>query len=136
MENNGYYSLLCTFPMIYQQVITIICLPILFSFFFFYKESERLTCLSQTAGNLLVTAIADMGNVQQERNAISKFLDDSDIKNLLQDARQSMEILEQHARWLNEDRFVMYVWSITIYLYLINARNTVITDNTYIIYFS
>ncbi|XP_060877232.1 puratrophin-1-like isoform X2 [Metopolophium dirhodum] len=73
----------------------------------FYKESERLTCLSQTAGNRLVTAIAEMGNVQQERNAISKFLDDSDIKNLLQDARQSMEILEQHARWLNEDRFVM-----------------------------
>ncbi|KAE9534884.1 hypothetical protein AGLY_008176, partial [Aphis glycines] len=73
----------------------------------FYKESERLTYLSQTAGNRLVTAIADMGNVQQERNAISKFLDDSDIKNLLQDARQSMEILEQHARWLNENRFVM-----------------------------
>ncbi|XP_060843323.1 puratrophin-1-like isoform X1 [Rhopalosiphum padi] len=73
----------------------------------FYKESERLTYLSQTAGNRLVTAIADMGNVQQERNAISKFLDDSDIKNLLQDARQSMEILVQHARWLNEDRFVM-----------------------------
>lgn len=65
--------------------------------------------MSQTAGNRLVTAIAEMGNVQQERNAISKFLDDSDIKNLLQDARQSMEILEQHARWLNEDRFVMYV---------------------------
>jgi len=88
--------------------------------------------LSQTAGNRLVTAIADMGNVQQERNAISKFLDDSDIKNLLQDARQSMEILEQHARWLNEDRFVMYVWFITIYLYFINARKTLITDNTYV----
>lgn len=49
-----------------------------------------------------------MGKAQNERNAISKFLDDSNIKNLLQDARQSMEILEQHARWLNEDRFVMY----------------------------
>jgi len=89
-----------------------------FFFRFSYKESERLTCLSQTAGNRLVTAIADMGNVQQERNAISKFLDDSDIKNLLQEARQSMEILEQHARWLNEDRFVMYVWFITIYYIL------------------
>lgn len=55
-----------------------------------------------------MTAIADMGKVEHERNAISKFLDDSDIKNLLQDARHSMEILEQHARWLNEDRFVMY----------------------------
>lgn len=49
-----------------------------------------------------------MGNAQQERNAIAKFLDDSDIKDLLQDARQSMEMLEQHARWLIEDRFVMY----------------------------
>lgn len=56
-----------------------------------------------------MTAIADMGNVQQERNAICKFLDDSDIKNLLQDARQSMEILVQNAHWLNENRFVMYV---------------------------
>ncbi|XP_025409795.1 rho guanine nucleotide exchange factor 40-like isoform X2 [Sipha flava] len=73
----------------------------------FYKESERLTCLCQTAGNRLVTAVTDIGNAPQERNAISKFLDDSDIKNLLQDARQSMEMLEQHARWLNEDRFVM-----------------------------
>jgi len=89
-------------------------------FFFLYKESERLTYLSQTAGNRLVTAIADMGNVQQERNAISKFLDDSDIKNLLQDARQSMEILVQHARWLNENRFVMYVRFITMIL-CINA---------------
>lgn len=65
--------------------------------------------LCQIAGNRLVTAIAHVGNAQQERNAISKFLDDSDIKNLLQDARQSMEVLEQHARCLNEDRFVMYV---------------------------
>lgn len=94
-----------SFAVIYQKVV-LFCL---FFFFFLYKESERLTYLSQTAGNRLVTAIADMGNVQQERNAICKFLDDSDIKNLLQDARQSMEILVQNAHWLNENRFVMYV---------------------------
>jgi len=54
--------------------------------------------------------MANVGNAQHERNAISKFLDDSDIKNLLQDARQSMEALEHNARRLNENRFVMYVW--------------------------
>jgi len=66
--------------------------------------------LCQTIVSRLVAAIADMGDAQYERNAISKFLDDSGIKNLLQDARQSMDTLDQHARWLNEDRFVMYVW--------------------------
>lgn len=72
--------------------------------------SERLTRLCQTAGNRLVAAVADVGNAQQERNAIAKFLDDPDIKNVLRDARQCMEALEQRARCLNEDRFVMYVW--------------------------
>lgn len=61
-----------------------------------------------------------MGNAQQERNAISKFLDDSDLKNLLQDARLSMEMLEQHARWLNEDRFVMYARSFVKHILYFN----------------
>lgn len=67
-----------------------------------------LTHLCRTAGDRLVTAMADVGNAQQERTAITKFLDDSDIKNLLQNARQSAETVEQHARLLNDDRFVMY----------------------------
>lgn len=76
---------------------------------FCYQESERLTCLCQTIGHRLVTAIANMGNARQERTAIAEFLDDSDIKCLLQDASRSLEGLERHARWLNENRFVMYV---------------------------
>jgi len=87
----------------------VICIRYLFLSSSFFQMSEKLTRLCQTAGNRLVTAIADMGNAQQERNAIAKFLDDSDIKNVLRDARQSMEALEQRARCLNEDRFVMYV---------------------------
>ncbi|XP_050525448.1 puratrophin-1-like isoform X2 [Daktulosphaira vitifoliae] len=73
----------------------------------FYKELERLSYLCQVIGNRLITAFAYIGEDPQERSAITKFLDDNDIKNLLQDARQSMDVLQQHSRWLNEDRFVM-----------------------------
>ncbi|XP_050423665.1 rho guanine nucleotide exchange factor 40-like isoform X2 [Adelges cooleyi] len=73
----------------------------------FYKEYERLTYSCQVIGNRLVAALTYIGDDQQERTAISKFLDDNETKNVLRDARRSMEVLEQHSRWLNDDRFVM-----------------------------